>query len=647
MRPAATSLVLACASACALGAAACGDDLALRVVVHHPEDAGVVRTVVSIYESSSTTCAQIELGDLSAAELAAILVTEQTLTGAEPGALDGISRVDRKLVVARGFDAMGRLAAAGCTEKEVISGRDVVEVETDFAVTLSIGAVSPDDPALPIAFTDALGRSREKHRISWRVYGPHGAAPGTSSAAVVPGVDGSWELAQPTCTNSSGVAKLHPVPPAKVGGYAIELRPSWATKPNPILTSFTRLDPTLALIEPSMNVTRPCAIRVAGTTRRLVCLQLTGAVGTPLVAREYEVAVTGGSARLIQRGVAQPATNAVALYSVPRGADRDVYAVTGNGQVLGMFGPGMAPDPSPHVSGATVTDAMLLPSCEMGQTAQLLLRVVIPMVGRRIQVMTPLGSTPADYHGVATDLLSGLALRGTGCVTELRRNSTEAKRRQAALVDVTRRISPTEPRGTTSVVFECDAMVPAKCTATLPVSLTGAGLSAPTAAGAAAPAPGEEPQVTGMSFDATGVVMSSWVLLPNGNNDEYLLVERGRVPAAAVPNLVATGDFDGDGRADLFWDLPNLNQSVSSFQATYGRTIGEVRLSALSAPAPLLVDDLLAGDLTGDGLDDLAMVVRQRREDDLGNVTITTGIVVIPMNTAAPNPDSMFDKPCP
>ncbi|HWU90119.1 MAG TPA: hypothetical protein VN253_22805, partial [Kofleriaceae bacterium] len=417
------------ALACVLAAAACGDDLALRVVVHHPAEAPVARTVVSIYESSTATCQQIELGDLSTAELEAILVTEQTIEAAGSGALEGISRVDRKLVVARGYDAMGRLFTAGCTEKEVIAGRDVVQVDTDFAVTLSIGAVAAGEVGIPITLTDAEGRSREGHRVSWRVYGPHGATPSASGAALATGDDASWELAQPACTNAAGVARLHPVPPEKVGGYAIELRPSWSAKPSPLLTSFTKIDPTQAPVEPSPAVTRPCAIRVAGGTRRLVCLQLS-AVGGMTVAREYDVTVSGGNARLVVRGAAMPAAGAVALFSVARGADRDVYAVTGNAQVLGMFGPSVPPDPNTHLAVGVVTDALLLPACDpgAGQAPQLLLRVA-SATGKRVQTMTPLGGTIGDYHAIATDPLLALVLRGTGCVTELRLLARRRSRR--------------------------------------------------------------------------------------------------------------------------------------------------------------------------------------------------------------------------
>src|SRR5690606_25794285 len=190
--------------------AACGDGRSLEVRVTHPAGAEVARTVVSIYESNTTTCTQIELGDLSTAQLQAILAAEQT----DAGALEGISRRDRKLVVARGFDAADRYLTAGCTQHEEIAGHDAVRVDTDFTATLSIGAVDPGEPGLPLTLTDAEGRSLGGHAVTWRVYGPHGAAAGATGAALAPAEDGGWALAAPACTTDAGVARLPPVPPS-------------------------------------------------------------------------------------------------------------------------------------------------------------------------------------------------------------------------------------------------------------------------------------------------------------------------------------------------------------------------------------------------------------------------------------------------
>jgi hypothetical protein len=186
-------------------------------------------------------------------------------------------------------------------------------------------------------------------------------------------------------------------------------------------------------------------------------------------------------------------------------------------------------------------------------------------------------------------------------------------------------------------VFECDHPDRTKCRANLPVPETGAGLSPPPRSGAMP----EEPRLTGMFFDASGVVMSSWVLLPAGG--DFLLVERERVPSAAIPRSVVSGRFDGDGVTDVFWDLQNVNQRTSNLQITYGRRIGDQRLSALSGAESLLADAVLAGDLTGDGMDEIILLGTRRKDD----MTSEDDLFVIPMNVPIANPDPGFDRTCP
>jgi hypothetical protein len=634
MRLAAPLLAVAVAS----GAAACGDRLSLEVSVKHPPEAAVATTAVAIYESNATTCKQIEFGDLSTAELAAILVAEQTTGAAAGGSLDDISRLDRKLVVARGFDAAGRFVTAGCTQKEEITGRDVVPVDTDFAATLSISALVPGEFGIPITLTDAEGRSLGGHQVTWRVYGPDGVVAGTSGAALAPAEDDSWELAAPTCTIDSGVARLHPVPPSRVGGYAIALQPRWPSQPTTLLTSFTRVTPVPEPVTKKLNVDRPCAVRVAGQTRRLVCLQLDA--GVPIV-REYDVSVQNGNAQLSARAQAIIDVKAIALFAVERtGGARDVYALTTDAQVLGVFQPSVMPTAGPHLpAGSLAIGAALLPACDAGQAPQLLMSVATA-TDRSLVTMPPLGGAVAGYHGISADASLSLAIRDTGCITELRpgSSSSEPRRRQAAVVDVPQRVGPGASRATTSVVFECDLADRARCRASLPVPETGAGLSPPPRSGA----PGEEPRLTGMFFDASGVVMSSWVLLPT-TAGEFLLVERERVPAAAIPRSVVSGRFDDDGVTDVFWDLQNVSQRTSNLQITYGRRIGEQRLSALSGAESLLADAVLAGDLTGDGMDDIILLGTRRKDD----MTSEDDLFVIPMNVPIANPDPGFDRTCP
>jgi len=390
-------------------------------------------------------------------------------------------------------------------------------------------------------------------------------------------------------------------------------------------------------VTPKPNVLRPCAIRAAGGARRLVCLQL---AGTPVV-REYEVTVKDGNGTPELRATAPIDPRAIALFSVERSATvRDVYAVTTDAQVLGVLGPSVAPVPGAHPAAGTVTDAVLLPACDGGQAAQLVLRVVTA-TEKRLQAMPPLGGPVVDYHGVTTDLVSELAVRDTGCITELQpMGGGEPPRRQAAVVEIVPRAMP-GTRASTSVVFECD-LDPTRCRVSLPVPGTGAGLTPPPRIGAPPGAPVEEPRLTGMFFDASGVVMSSWVLLPTPGGGELRLVERERVPSAAIPGSVVSGHFDGDGLLDMFWDLQNAVLLTSNLQVTYGRKIGAQRLSALSGSESIFADAVLAGELTGDGVDDLVLFGRRREDDG----TTTSGFVVVPMNVPIPNPDPGFDRPC-
>jgi hypothetical protein len=609
------------------GAAACTSSYSLEVSVQHPPGSEVTRTVVSVYESSSARCAHIELGDLTAAELDAILVTEQEV-GSGAG-LSGIARVERKLVVARGYDAQARLRTAGCSEQGEIEGRAEVLVTTRLAATLSLGVAPLGARGIAVTLTDAEGRALAQHPIAWRVFGPDGSTPAASGTALSPLAPGAWELAAPTCSDAGGSALLNPVPPARVAGYAAELRPSWSARPNLRLTSFTRVDPTPTQLTPLARASRPCAVRIAGATRRLVCLvQSPGAA-----AREYEVTVAAGDARLVERAAVAVDPRTVALFAVPRGADRDVYAIAEDARVTAIFpGPSTPlPGPAPAALG-TVTDALLLPACGAGESARVLVAVAVSVTQVRLFTLPVLGGALTDYHGVSADVQVGL--RAAGCVTELRANA-DPRRRQASVVDVERRVQST-PVAASSIVLECSRPDPADCRVPLPVSRVGAALSPP--------GDPDEARLTSMLVDATGPVMAAWVLAPAPSGD-LRLIERERVPAASIPSAVVTGQFDADGRIDLIWDLQNVAQATTAVQITYARRVADARLSALARPLELLTDHLIAGELTGDGFDDL-VVVGRRRDTSGGIPTVEPVLTVVPLNAPIPNPNPAVDPPC-
>src|SRR5687767_4851693 len=107
---------------CVAAIAACGDDPMLHVHVDHPENVEVVRTVVTIYESSAFDCDDIAFSRVGDTELRAARVADQSVTrdGQIEGSLEGISRTDRKLVMARGYSAAETWVTAGCAQQDVV-----------------------------------------------------------------------------------------------------------------------------------------------------------------------------------------------------------------------------------------------------------------------------------------------------------------------------------------------------------------------------------------------------------------------------------------------------------------------------------------------------------------------------------------------
>ena len=81
---------------------ACGEEPSLRVeVTHHPDAADIVAvTTISVYESEVVSCAKVEFGDLTEAELTAIEVDQITLGAGAPQSLT-MSREGTKVIVAR------------------------------------------------------------------------------------------------------------------------------------------------------------------------------------------------------------------------------------------------------------------------------------------------------------------------------------------------------------------------------------------------------------------------------------------------------------------------------------------------------------------------------------------------------------------
>jgi len=614
-----------------LGVTACGDDPSLRVDVEHP--IAVSRTVISVYESEGFRCEQVEFGDRSEAELLAARVAELTIEdgGATSGSLDGLSRTETKLVVARGFDADGTLATGGCVEQGLIAGHARVKVTTERAALASIGPLAlsgPDPFSLTVVLTDTRGLALKGNELSWRVWGPSGSTAAPSPNDLIDEASGVWRLDQPTCVSGEGLRTIHPVPPSTVGGFAVQVRPSWAIEPPPMVTGFTRIDPGVYPLV-SAGLRHPCALRATATTTSLVCVEERASGDPTLVGREYGVTVAAGSVTIAKLGIDFDVEDeTIALYSVPRAGNvRDVYAVTRAGRVFGVRSPSIAPPLRLGLRAGFATDALLLPRCGAGVDPRVLMRIET-LSERKIVVMDELGGPDVDFHDIKVDLAQVINMRTTGCVTELDPVRIIGAR-QSVVVELPAR--GTAPAGTriSSAYFDCGFSRADQCYVDLPVTRAGVGYF-----------PGETPLLAGANLDASGVVVSRWAVLLD--NAGYRRVELDRVAAAAAPLHIVYGQFDDDGEHDAFWDVVNVDQSESAFQITYAQLAAGQPLSALSAGQPLLVSEILVGDVTADGKDDLVVL-------GISNPATTPvfGVAVVPSQVPTTLPPLLRKDTCP
>ena len=187
--------------------AACTSDPTLEVVVQHPDGLAVASTDITVYESATLTCQDVEFSLLDDVQLQALATADEMISpgGAITGNLDGISRTNNKVIVARGYDASGDLVAAGCAQKALVSGKDSATISTVLAATVAIQP--PADAtvlATTVTATDPSGAVIDGRPISWTVYGPAGSVPSSTSNITVTS-DGVWE---PTMISHGGATLM-------------------------------------------------------------------------------------------------------------------------------------------------------------------------------------------------------------------------------------------------------------------------------------------------------------------------------------------------------------------------------------------------------------------------------------------------------
>ncbi len=117
------------------------------------------------------------------------------------------------------------------------------------------------------------------------------------------------------------------------------------------------------------------------------------------------------------------------------------------------------------------------------------------------------------------------------------------------------------------------------------------------------------------SIDATGIELSSRVLLAGSNGNDGNFVEIASVQSAGVPHRIGVGQLDADGIPDFVWDDTSRRPLI---QVAYAQSGPDGPLSALLQSLVAGVFDVVIGDVTGDGLDDVGDPVEDRRHNHPG-----------------------------
>ncbi len=585
-----------------IGLSGCGDNLSLVVDVTHRIP--VAKTVISVYESDAVDCTKIEFGDLDAAALSAALVAEEIHeVGGVTGSLDGISRTERKYVVARGYDSDGTLLTAGCETKGIVGGTDHVAVYADEALTVSAILDTSDMQYGFLVLASAPNGSppTARRKIAWQVYGPDGTTPIRPDLAdLVPPEpnqpqQSDWVPKQAACTNNGGAARIHPVPPHQIGGFVTRIRASWAANEVPLQSALSKVDPAaIANLRPPAGVTHACAAKLSGGVRRLVCLDSVGAVN---FAREYTVRQNLGrfSAMETDMKLLTGPTTPVTVISVPASAGvRDVYMIDTAGNAVPMFAAVGTPTLSAcPLGGCSVTDALYVPACTDDNEAKIYfqtgpteLRSLTLGSNKRVQLA---GFPPMGTSILGT--LDSIALEHAGCVTQIAQSGP--KQRQAMTFSAKSTVGGVLQVVSSHGAYGCN---PDCARLDFPVGEAG------TAFVQIDPS---DNRIIGASADAGGVVVSSWIVIPNPGGVHRLL-ERDRVPAAAIPNQIVAGKLDDDDGYDIVWDF--VTKRGSTLEIAYSRMAAGQRLEAVSNPQLLQFSELLLDDFTNDGFVDLIAI---------------------------------------
>jgi hypothetical protein len=514
VRTAPLALMLAAVAA----VAACSDPT-LSVTIDLPAAYRSMVTSISLadYERAGLTCDAIAYGDESAQALEGALTTQVEVSPGASAGLTGISRLDHKVLVARGRDAAGDLVVAGCRDLDALDGDVAIDLPTAPAAIVTVDPRRPDvalDPAAPIAVhvLDPLGQPLEQRSVVWRVFGPRAQPGGVPGDGACPraGVDGC-------ALTSGGNAFVAAAPPAQPGPALVEIHVAWArAQPAPV-ASFQSPASATFLTRAAKPVPFPsCVAYRAASGTQVACLGV--ALGGTTEVQRF--AWNGAAVAKVPGSTS--VANAAALVAVPGGASDKLIAITEGGDFVdGATGQTLGHAP---VGASTVVAAQLVPPC--GKSSF----VVLGLADGSVVTTDTTGAALSTFVGSPASRVFSLA--ASGCISDLATPATQY-----------RGVILLETKNNTSVPY-AQIDCPGKPCMPTWVGL-GEGVGFVSAAG------GESRLATGR-LDLSGVVIDESRLDP-GRPPEAQLASMATHDAITVPAAIASGDLDGDGAADRAW----------------------------------------------------------------------------------------------
>lgn len=540
-------------------ATACSGDPTFSVAVTHPGGFAITQTLVTVYKGPGLTCDTIEFGDRTADELAALTTDEVDATAGGSLVLD---RTGAKAIVARGFIGGQRLATAGCQDVGEIAGDVHVEIAT---VPAAVVAIDPDQAERPfserkiiVALTDIMGNAIDGS-VSWQMYGPAGVddpAPATGIAT------------------SNGKVTLPIGDVGAPGPEGARIRAPWATTTLPLLTAFDVSKAMTIALGGGLAGNPSCAIRGHGTGHpsTVVCL---GPTNLQQRRDVVEVAFSGGT--LAKATLANGLANPAALFVDHDGsADEPVYAVSSDAAGNGTWFKVGAGSTGVQLDGP-LQKLIYVPKCS-GVTALVAVASLSPTLASTIRVLTPSASVNVQLNGV-TDLASA------GCVSDIDGTVHQALVATTIGGDPALFVLLGSNQKSAAIAIKKNA---------------GTGFITTETA---------ERRFVGTRLEAEGTVVFEAVLVKQGN--DFGLVERSELAAAAPPNTIVNGRIDSDVGTDLVWDISVPLTRRKLFQVSLSKQVLGTPLTAITSGSATLgisdTVDFVVGDVTGDGLDDVVL----------------------------------------